>query len=147
MDTNNRLTDLITVTGRLIELLERENDALTNRQTDVVHDLLDEKTALSRVYETRFNSLTEKPEILQHSDPKLREQLVVLAGRVEELMAQNTKLLGAAIEVNSQVVDLIAEAVRNEQPSAGIYSSDAVTSEDGANAAGRHVALSIDQTL
>ena len=93
MDTNNRLTDLITVTGRLIELLERENDALTNRQTDVVHDLLDEKTALSRVYETRFNSLTEKPEILRHSDPKLREQLVVLAGQVEELMSKNTKLL------------------------------------------------------
>ena len=44
MDANNRLNDLIIVTGRLVELLKRENDALQNHKTSVVHDLLDEKT-------------------------------------------------------------------------------------------------------
>ena len=43
MDPNNRLADLITITGRLTELLRRENDALQNRRTKEVHELLDEK--------------------------------------------------------------------------------------------------------
>lgn len=147
MDANNRLTDLITVTGRLVELLTRENEALRSRQTSVVHELLDEKTALSRVYETRFKSLADKPELLDETDPALREQLRELAGQVDELMAENAKLLRAAIEANRRVVDLIAEAVRNNQPSAGTYGADAVTSADGANAGGRRFALSLDQTL
>ncbi len=147
MDANNRLKDLITVTGRLVELLERENEALRVHKTSVVHELLDEKTALSRVYETRFKSLAEKPELLAETDQELRDKLVAFAGQVEELMSENAKLLRAAIEANRRVVDLIAEAVRNNQPSAGTYSAYAFTSTDGANAACLSVALSVDQTL
>ncbi len=147
MDANNRLNDLITVTGRLVELLGRENEALRTHQTTVVHDLLDEKTALSRVYETRFKSLAEHPELLAQTDQDLRDQLVELAGEVEGLMAENAKLLRAAIEANRRVVELIADAVRGQQPSAGTYGSNAVTASDGSNAGGRRVALSLDQTL
>jgi hypothetical protein len=147
MDANNRLNDLIIVTGRLVELLKRENDALQNHKTSIVHDLLDEKTALSRVYETRFKSLAENPEVLQETDPDLRAQLQPLAEQVEELMGENAKLLRAVIEANRRVVDLIAEAVQNQQPNAGTYGSNAAAASDGANASGRRVALSLDQTL
>ncbi|MEK9753049.1 MAG: hypothetical protein VW338_07550 [Rhodospirillaceae bacterium] len=147
MDANNRLNDLITVTGRLVELLKRENEALRAHKSSVVHELLDEKTALSRVYENRFKSLAEHPELLAETDQGLRDQLAELAGEVEGLMAENAKLLRAAIEANRRVVELIADAVRNQQPSAGTYSADAVTARDGANASGRRVALSLDQTL
>ena len=147
MDANNRLNDLITITGRLIELLERENNALATHQNQVIHELLDEKAALSRVYETRFKSLAEQPELLVETDPLLREKLVELAGQVEGLMDENAKLLHTAIETSRRTVDLIAEAVQNQQPSAGTYGADAATSEDGANASGQRVALSLDQTL
>lgn len=147
MDANNRLNDLITITGRLIELLERENNALATHQNQVIHELLDEKAALSRVYETRFKSLAEQPEILAETDHHLREMLVELAGQVEGLLDENAKLLHTAIEANRRTVDLIAEAVQNQQPSAGTYGADAATSEDGANASGQRVALSLDQTL
>ena len=147
MDANNRLKDLITITGRLVELLERENNALATHQNQVIHELLDEKAALSRVYETRFKSLAEQPEILAETDHQLRKKLVELAGQVEGLMDENANLLHTAIEANRRTVDLIAEAVRNQQPSAGTYGADAVTSEDGANASGQRVALSLDQTL
>ncbi len=147
MDPNNRLSDLITITGRLTELLRRENDALQNRRTKEVHDLLDEKAALSRVYETRFNSFVEKPELLQQADPVLREQLSTLAADVEGLMQENAKLLRAAIEVNQRVVDLIADAVRDQQRNAGTYTAGAVTNLDGTNASGQRVTISLDQTL
>lgn len=146
-DPNTRLNDLITITSRLIELLQRENDALRNRRTKEVHDLLDEKTALSRVYETRFNSFVEKPELLQQAEPTLREQLSGLAADVNELMQENAKLLRAAIEANQRVVDLIADAVRAQQPNAGTYNAGAVTNTDGSNASGQRIALSLDQVL
>ena len=130
MDANNRLNDLITVTGRLVELLGRENEALRAHKSSVVHELLDEKTALSRVYENRFKSRAERPDLLAETDQALRDQL-----------------LRAAIEANRRVVELIAEAVRNQQPSAGTYGANAATATDGSNAAGRRVALSLDQTL
>ena len=147
MDANNRLNDLITITGRLIELLERENNALATHQNQVIHELLDEKAALSRVYETRFKSLAENPEALAETDKDLRNTLVQLAVQVEELMDENARLLKTAIEANRRAVDLIAEAVRNQQPSAGTYDANAATSEDGSNASGQRVAFSLDQTL
>ena len=147
MDMYNRLNDLITITGRLIELLERENNALATYQNQVIHELLDEKAALSRVYETRFKSLADSAGDLAECDEKLREKLLKLAFQVEELMDENSKLLHTAIEANRRTVDLIAEAVRNQQPSAGTYGADAATSENGSNAASQRVALSLDQTL
>ena len=53
----------------------------------------------------------------------------------------------ASREANRRVVELIADAVRGQQPSAGTYGSNAVTASDGSNAGGRRVALSLDQTL
>ena len=63
MDPNNRLNDLIVITGRLAELLQRENEALRLRRPKDVHSLLDEKATLSRVYETRYNGIAEHSEI------------------------------------------------------------------------------------
>ena len=147
MDLNNRLSDLITITSRLIDVLKRENDALKNHRTEVIHKLLDEKATLARLYESRFKRLTEKPDILAETDANLRQQLGQLAAEVENLIQENGKLLHIAIEANRRVVDLIAEAVHAQQPTAGTYSSDAQTSTNGANASSQRVALSLDQTL
>ena len=147
MDPNNRLNDLIVITDRLVDLVERENDALKNHKTEVIHTLLDDKATLARVYETRLKGLAEKPEILEDADPVLREKLRHFAEKVETLILENGKLLNVAIEANRRVVDLIADAVQAQQPNAGTYSSDAQASNNGANAASQRVALSLDQTL
>ena len=147
MDPNNRLNDLIVITDRLVDLLERENDALKNHKTEVIHTLLDDKATLARVYETRLKGLAEKPEILENADPALREKLRHFAEKVETLILENGKLLNVAIEANRRVVDLIADAVQAQQPNAGTYSSDAQASNNGSNAASQRVALSLDQTL
>ncbi|MAH84589.1 MAG: hypothetical protein CBB68_09690 [Rhodospirillaceae bacterium TMED8] len=147
MNPNNKVNDLITVTGRLIEILARENEALSERDIGVVHKLLDEKAALSRVYETRFKCLAENPEILAQTDFELRDQLREVGKHVESLIDKNAKLLRTAIETNQRVIDMIAEAVKEQQPSAGTYGANAVTAQDGAAAGGRRVSLSLDQTL
>ncbi len=147
MDPNNRLNALIAIAGRLIDLLERENEALRSHKTDVIHTLLDEKATLARVYESRYKGLADKTETLNETDPALREELRQGTEKLEVLIKENSKLLEFNIEANRRVVDLIAEAVKAEQPSAGTYSSNAQTSNQGANAASQRVALSLDQTL
>ena len=65
------------ISGRLAELLQRENEALRLRRKDV-HSLLDEKATLSRVYETRYKGIAEHPEIIA-ADIDVRERLLVWA--------------------------------------------------------------------
>lgn len=147
MDPNNRLNDLLVITGRLAELLQRENKALREHRAQEVRDLLDEKATLSRVYETRYKGLAEHPEIIAAADLDIRDRLHAMGEKVQILMEENAKLLRTALEANKRVVDLIAEAVRSKQPSAGTYGANAATAEDGVHAASRRMAFSLDQTL
>ena len=147
MDPNNRLNDLIVITSRLAELLQRENDALRQRRPKKVHDLLDEKATLSRVYETRYAGLAENPEIIEAADMDVRERLLAMGKKVQSLMDENARLLETAIAANKRVVDLIARAVQDQQPSAGVYGAQGATSRAGAKAAAQQVAFSIDQNL
>ena len=147
MDPNNRLNDLIVITGRLAELLQRENEALRLRRTKDVHSLLDEKAKLSRDYETRFKGFAEHPEIIAEADRDVRERLLAMGNEVKILMDENASLLETAISANRRVVELIAEAVQDQQPSAGVYGSHGGTSLAGSNAAAQRVAFTVDQNL
>jgi len=147
MDANNRIEDLILITGRLAELLERENEALVNRESAELHEVLDEKVTLSRVYETRMQALAERPELLDEVDAELREKLAGLGKQVSDLIEQNGKLLKTAIDTNRRVVELVAEAVRGATPSAGTYGAGGTTDVAGHRAESKGIAISLDQTL
>ncbi len=146
MDPTNRVNDLIVITGRLADLLERENDALRNRRNGELNNILDEKVTLGRVYESRIMGLTENEDALNDVDPELRERLRGIGEKVNGLIEENASLLRIAIEANRRVVNLIAEAVKASVPSAGTY-SQAGTTAPLHRAAPRNVALSLDRTL
>ncbi len=147
MDINNRVNDIIVITTRLIELLEKENDALRNQRTAEVHELLDEKTTLSRVYETRFTGLMERQNALDEVEPDLRQKLGEIGETINALIEDNSRLLKVAIEANRRVVELVAEAVRDTSASAGTYGADGATGNDRGLAAANGAAFSLDQTL
>lgn len=147
MDPTNRVNDLIVITGRLADLLERENDALRNRRNQELTEILDEKVTLGRVYESRIMGLTEEEDALESVDPELRERLRGVGEKVNGLIEENAKLLKVAIEANRRVVNLIAEAVKASVPSAGTYSPTGATGTDDHRAAPKNVAISVDHTL
>ncbi|MGE4562597.1 MAG: flagellar export chaperone FlgN [Rhodospirillales bacterium] len=147
MDPTNRINDLITITGHLVELLERENNALRNRQSQELHDILDEKVTLSRLYETRIIGLNEETEVLDEVEPELREKLKGLGEKIREMMEENAMLLKVAIEANKRVVNMIVEAVRETTHKAGTYAANGGPGSDGTHAAAQTVAISVDQTL
>jgi len=147
MPSNNRIEDLILITGRLIDVLERENDALNNQRNSDLRDILDEKVTLSRVYESRMQVISEKPELLDDVDTDLREKLQDLGQQVSTLIEANGRLLKVAMTVNRRVVELIAEAVHDATPSAGTYGATGASAVGGPGADKQRVAFSLDQVL
>lgn len=147
MDPTKRVNDLIVITGRLADLLERENAALREKQNKVLNEILDEKVTLGRVYESRIMGLTEDPEALDNVDKELLERLRGIGEKVNGLIEDNAKMLKIAIEANRRVVNLIAEAVKASVPSAGTYSPTGATGTQDHRAAPKNASMSVDRTL
>ena len=147
MDPTKRVNDLIVITGRLADLLERENAALREKQNKVLNEILDEKVTLGRFYESRIMGLTEDPEALDNVDKELLERLRGIGEKVNGLIEDNAKMLKIAIEANRRVVNLIAEAVKASAPSAGTYSQTGATEMPDHRAAPKNVAITLDHTL
>ncbi len=147
MDPTKRVNDLIVITSRLADLLERENVALREKQNKELNEILDEKVTLGRVYESRIMGLTEDPEALDNVDKELLERLRGIGEKVNGLIEDNAKMLKIAIEANRRVVNLIAEAVKASVPSAGTYSPTGATGTHDQRAAPKNVAISVDHTL
>ena len=146
MDPTNRINDLIVISSRLVDVLKRENAALSNRKYLEINEILDEKVTLGRVFESRIMGLSDDEADLNQVDGKLRDHLRDLGKEVNTLIEGNSTLLKIGIEANRRVVNMIAEAVKASVPSAGTYAAN------GANAvvqpvASKNVAISIDHSL
>jgi len=147
MASNNRIEDLILITGRLVDVLERENDALNNQRNADLREVLDEKVTLSRVYESRMQAILENPELLDEVDADLLERLQNLGTQVSTLIEENGKLLKVAMTINRRVVELIAEAMHEAAPSAGTYGANGTAASGSPNADKQRAAFSLDQIL
>ena len=145
MDVAKRMTDLVNVTTRLIDVLERENELLRERRYNELNLILDEKETIARVYQARIMGLEENPDVLNDTTEEDRENLRELARKVDTLMAQNARMLEVAMVVSKRIVDLVAEAVKEAQPSSGAYSKKGSTV--GAAQKGGSMSLSLNETL
>ncbi len=150
MNTEAKIKDLITLTGNLADLLERENTALREHRPADVAGLLNEKQTLSRVYEARiirFSKLSETPEAFKDMDPGLLERLKTLGAKVNALMDVNERLLKVAIEANQRVMEAIANAVKSHSPGPGIYSANGAVRDDPGKAASMTSPISVNRSL
>jgi len=145
MDVAKRMTDLVNVTTRLIDVLERENEMLRERRHAELNLILDEKETIARVYQARIMGLEENPDVLNEASEEDRDHLRDLARRVDKLMAQNGRMLEIAMTVSKRIVDLVAEAVKDAQPKSGAYSAKGNTA--AAPAKGGSMSLSLNETL
>ncbi len=145
MDVAKRMTDLVNVTTRLIDVLERENELLRERRYNELNLILDEKETIARVYQARIMGLEENPDVLNDATEEDRGHLRELAQKVDTLMAQNARMLEVAMVVSKRIVDLVAEAVKDAQPTSGAYSKKGSTV--GAAQKGGSMSLSLNETL
>lgn len=146
MDAQKRLDDLIAITTRLIDVLERENAILKDRRHADLTGLLDEKETIARVYQARVMGLQEHPLDPESENHPDRDRVRELARRADELIRENALMLEAAMYASKRVVDLVAEAVKETSNPTGAYSKKGTTAVTGIRNV-RGNAVSLDQTL
>lgn len=147
MNATGRVTDLIEITGRLEALLMKENKALSDKDAKEATRFLEEKNNLSRIYESRIKGITDNPTALSEVEPELRLKLRELGEKINLMIRENARLLKITIDANRRVVEMVAEAVKSQQPGPGIYSAKGTSNKADVHSAPRNMALSLDQSL
>ena len=147
MESTHRIEDILVITDRLIEILSKENETLRQQEFSKIRELLEEKATISRVYETKVLTLEENPDLLEKLNTSVKEQLMRQGREVKRLTDENGHLLTNAIEANRQVVNLIADAVRETSKKTDTYGSSGSNVPRGPRAEANSIALSLDQTL
>ncbi len=147
MDPEKRMADLISVTSRLVDVLERENAILKERRHNDLAELLDEKETIGRVYQARIMGLQEDPEQLKDVDEAERLKLKDLAHSVDTLVFENARMLEAAMYASKRIVEMVAEVVRDSTNTSGTYSQRGSTQMPVSKSEVRSSAISLDQTL
>lgn len=146
MDAQKRMDDLVAITTRLIDVLEREKEILVERRHADLNGLLDEKETIARVYQARVMGLQEHPDQFEGLEPEDRDELRTLAQQADTLIRENARMLEAAMYASKRVVDLVAEAVTEASNPTGAYSKRGSTDMPGPRGT-RASAISLDQTL
>lgn len=106
---------LLTAVLALIDVLERENAALKAADRDALRLVCDEKRLACRAYEDAAGTWADAGNAAAHR--WLRPALQRLA----DASAENRRRLAAALAAHRRLMELIGEALRTRQPSAGGY--------------------------
>ena len=147
MDATKRITDLISITSDLVDILVQENEVLEEFRHHEIGDLIKEKVILSRSYEAHVHELVANPVILTEVAMDLHEKLRELGDKANQLMNTNARLLKAAINGNKQVMKLVSDAVKQAKANSGTYSPLGETTGGKLQSAPKRIAVSLDQTL
>ena len=92
MNATGKVHDLIEITERLASLLMKENRALGEKNGSEATKYLEEKSNLSRIYESRIKGMMENPTALSAVDPALRKKLRELGEKINLMIVENANL-------------------------------------------------------
>jgi len=146
MDANERLNDLIELTEDLASLLMQENKALREKRAGEATSLLEKKNELSRIYETRIQNLGNAPETLAKADPELVKTLRESGEKVNLMIEENANLLKITIEATRRVVNMVADAVKEQHPGPATYSANGVSRREDLHSAPQSLAISVNRS-
>lgn len=147
MNMKQQVSDLILVTGRLAVLLEKENEALRNKDTAPIADLMHEKKVLIRAYEVRVRDLASQSDEMNQVDPDLHDKLRRLSERIDGLAEENARLLLAGVTTGRHMIEAIVEAVQDIQPGPGTYAADGAIIGQGAKSTPMAPSITFNESL
>ncbi|MGQ0662594.1 MAG: hypothetical protein ACT4P2_03200 [Pseudomonadota bacterium] len=110
MDEYARVNDLLALAGRLITLMNRENDLLRAMQPSRISELVHEKVRLARAYAAKVDELRRAPELFAALDHAVREEILEVTNRFDAAVQANERALRAAKDANERVIKAIVEA-------------------------------------
>lgn len=147
LDAQTRINDLLFIAGHLIDVLEKENAALAHNRVEVVRDLLEQKTKLSRAYEIRVLGLVRSPDDLDGVERAELEELKRLGDRIQELVEVNAHELSINITVGRHFMEALTDSVKETTPTAGTYNATGTTGWDAVSKHTKTTSLAINEQL
>ena len=139
--------DLLKVTERLIDVLERESELLRAMKPSDTQALHEDKVALTAAYEDRIKALKAEPRALSALPANRRAELNGTIKRFQAALSENARSLHAAKQASQSALNAIAEEVqRYTQKHAG-YSASGVAAPPSASGQASAMSFAFDQRL
>lgn len=141
------LDDLIVITGRLADLMARENEILHSMRPSGIRELQKDKADLAQSYERRMRLVREDPTILADAPSSVREKLLEMTTRFEEVLTENERSLRAVRSVSERVMKVIVDTATEQRLGAPSYSSAGVISGASTGSGRRTLAVTFNKQL
>lgn len=147
MTQTQRATDLLTVLGRLTDVLERETGMLRAMKPSELRGLQQEKLALTAAYEAQIKAFKDQPALRDGLPPAARADLRTAVERFQTTLRRNERGLRAAKTVTERVLRAIAEEVDKKRREATGYSGRGADPSARALAGPEPVSIAFNRTV
>lgn len=144
---NTVATALITVTARLIEVMNREIELLRSMRPSAIETLQAEKTALVQAYDEHIAQLKTDPESIGTIEPVLRDELWRTSRSFETVLAENERALRAAAEANDRLVRAVVTAAQSQARAHAPYDRSAGRAAKPTRGGNKAISLTLDREL
>lgn len=145
--SNTVASALITVTARLIDVMNREIELLRSMRPSEIETLQAEKIALVQAYDEHIAQLKTDPESVGTIEPVLRDELWRTSRSFETVLAENERALRAAAEVNDRLVRAVVTAAQSQARSHAPYDRSAGRAVKPTRNGGKALSLTLDREL
>lgn len=145
MKPQSLLSEIVLLSDRLADLLDREVEALRSGGPQAIAALQEEKAALVGAYEAQLAEFGR-----QRADaaaPAGREAAVAAARRLDGAAVRNARAIEAARDVNSRLMDMIVRAATGQQAQARGYGCGAGGVRPVATGRREAVSIALDRRL
>lgn len=124
MTESSNVTDLIKVTSRLINVLEREVSLLRAMKPTELQDIQQDKASLVAAYESLVKSLSQRPEEMAAVGPAINDELKAVIAKFRKSLVTNENALRASKETSERVLRAIAGEIDKQRSENAGYSAN-----------------------
>ena len=121
LSPEHRASNIISLMGDIIRVLETENKALNRPNVRELSPLVQEKDALFTLYEEEADYLATHPEFVQKISSERRSELREMSVKVDQMMKTNLKTVERSLQVSHHLMGLIKNAATKAQGKSGTY--------------------------
>ncbi|WP_135076159.1 flagellar export chaperone FlgN [Terasakiella sp. SH-1] len=125
MDMTERVNELIFICERMIEILNKENEALEAQTPHVLMETMVEKDKMSRLYERHTRAVSQNAAELKKVDEDLQTHLKEVSREMDKLVEINARMLKLHMDLNRRVLERFADVAQKLTPHSGTYNAAA----------------------
>ncbi len=147
MEATTKLDDLIAITSRLIDLMDKEIEMLRSMRPQNIGALQKDKVSLALAYERHMQELRDDPSMLAAAKPGLKAELKRITGRFQEVLNENESAIKAVKSVSEKLLTAIANAVTEQRGKAAAYSKEGAIGGNGGAPGAKTVPITLNEQL